>query len=89
VSGTTGAGTARSDAPGGGYDYDTLADDLAALLQSLDLRDVTLVGNSMGCDEIVPYLSRHGRERVALIAWVAAALPALCTTPDNPGAMDL
>jgi len=81
-------GHGRSDTPGGGYDYDTLAGDLAVLLETLDLRGVTLVGHSMGGGEIVRYLSRHGRDRVARIALVAAPLPALCATPDNPEAMD-
>src|SRR5262249_42307160 len=65
-----------------------LAGDLAVLLEALDLRDVTLVGHSMGGGEIVRYLSRRGRERVARIALIAAPLPGLCATPDNPGAMD-
>ena len=54
------------------------------LLETFDLRGVTLVGHSMGGGEIVRYLSRHGRDRVARIALVAAPLPALCATPDNP-----
>jgi len=54
-------GHGRSDQPARGYDFDTLADDLSALLERLDLRDVTLVGHSMGCGEIVRYLSRHDR----------------------------
>jgi len=77
-------GHGRSDAPGGGYDYDALA----VLLETLDLRDVRLVGHSMGGGEIVRYLSRRGRERVARIALIAAPLPALCATPDNPGPID-
>jgi len=81
-------GHGRSDAPGGGYDYDTLAGDLAVLLETLDLRGVTLVGHSMGGGEIVGYLSRHGRERVARIALIAAPLSGLCATPDNPGPID-
>ena len=81
-------GHGRSDAPGGGYDYDTLAGDLAVLLETLDQRGVTLAGHSMGGGEIVRYLSRRGRERVARIALIAAPLPGLCATPDNPGAMD-
>jgi len=56
-------GHGRSDAPGGGYDYDTLAGDLAVLLEALDLREVTLVGHSMGGGEIVRYLSRHRRHQ--------------------------
>jgi len=55
-------GHGRSDDPGSGYEYDTLADDLAALLVHLDLKGVTLVGNSIGCCEIVRSLSRHGTD---------------------------
>src|SRR5439155_21017414 len=81
-------GHGRSDVPGSGYDYDTLADDLAGLLQTLDLRGVTLVGHSMGGGEIVRYLTRHGRDRVTRIALVAATIPALLATPENPIGLD-
>lgn len=64
-------GHGRSDDPGHSYDFDTLADDLAALLEHLDLRDVVLVGHSMGCAEIARYLLRHGTERVAKTAMVS------------------
>ncbi len=53
-------GHGRSDDPGCGFDFDTLADDLAAVLEALDLRSATLVGFSMGTAEIVRYLTRHG-----------------------------
>jgi non-heme chloroperoxidase len=81
-------GHGRSDVPGSGYDYDTLADDLAGLLQTLDLRGVTLVGHSMGGGEIVRYLTRHGRDRVTSIALVAATVPALLATPESPVGLD-
>src|SRR5262249_22029572 len=58
-------GHGRSSDPGRGYDFDTLADDLAMVLDRLDLRDATLVGHSMGGGEIARYLSRHGKARVA------------------------
>ena len=58
-------GHGRSGDPGRGYDYDTLSDDLAALLERLNLREVTLVGHSMGGGEIVRYLTRHGSGRVS------------------------
>src|SRR5471032_331792 len=61
-------GHGRSTDPGRGYDFDTLADDLAAVIEALYLRRVTLVGHSMGCNEIVLYPSRHGSARVARIA---------------------
>ena len=78
-------GHGRSDVPRTGYDCDTLADDLAALLKELDLNEVTLVGHSVGSGEIVRYLSRHGSSRVAKVALVApAATPFVMKTADNP-----
>ncbi len=58
-------GFGRSSQPWSGYDYDTLADDLKALLDKLDLHEVTLVGFSMGGGEVARYMSRHGGARVA------------------------
>jgi non-heme chloroperoxidase len=81
-------GHGRSSDPGRGFDYNTLADDLAALLEQLDLREVTLVGHSMGGGEIVRYLSRHGAGRVARVVLVGAALPFLLKTSDNPDGVD-
>lgn len=81
-------GCGGSDQPWGGYDYDTLADDLAALLDRLDLRGVALVGHSMGCGDTARYLSRHGTDRVARVALVAPTLPFLLKTADNPGGLD-
>ena len=78
-------GHGRSSQPGGGYDYDTLADDLAAVLDALDLRGVTLVGMSMAGGEITRYLTRHGAARVARVIYVAtAATPYRTRTSDNP-----
>jgi len=78
-------GHGRSSHSGGGYDYDTLADDLAVLLGSLDLRDVTLVGMSMAGGEMVRYLTRRGAERIARLVFVAtAATPFPTQTADNP-----
>jgi pimeloyl-ACP methyl ester carboxylesterase len=65
----TAAVMAARATPGHGYDFDTLADDLACVLDTLDLRDVTLVGHSMGCGEIARYLSRH-RFSADLLAFV-------------------
>jgi non-heme chloroperoxidase len=53
----------RSDRHGRGWAMDLLADDLADLLEHLELTDVTLVGHSLGCSEIVRYLTRHGKQR--------------------------
>jgi len=81
-------GHGRSDEPGAGYDYDSLADDLAAVIAGRDLHDVTLVGHSMGCGEIVRYLSRHGNGRVARVVLVAPSMPCLVKSPDNPDGVD-
>ena len=81
-------GHGRSDWPWNGYDYDTLADDLAALIEHLDLRNVTLVGHSMGGGEVIRYLSRHGSSRVAQIALIAATAPFPMKTDDNPIGID-
>jgi non-heme chloroperoxidase len=77
-------GHGRSDDPGRGYDYDRLSEDLAVLLDSLDLRDVTLVAHSMGSGEAIRYLTRHGSERVARLVLVAPTTPYLLHAPDNP-----
>ena len=63
-------GHGRSGAPGGRYNFNTLADDLARVIESLDLRDVTLAGHSLGRCEITHYLSRHDAGRVARIAFL-------------------
>jgi pimeloyl-ACP methyl ester carboxylesterase len=81
-------GHGRSSDPGRGYDYDTLAGDLAAVIERLNLREVTLVGHSMGCGVIVRYLSRHGAGRVARVALVSPTLPFLLKTEDNPDGVD-
>ncbi|MBC7805631.1 MAG: alpha/beta hydrolase [Akkermansiaceae bacterium] len=81
-------GGGRSDQPWDGYDYDTLADDLATVMGKLDLWDVTLVGHSMGCAEIARYLSRHGSRRVAKTVLLAPTTPCLVKTPDNPDGVD-
>jgi pimeloyl-ACP methyl ester carboxylesterase len=81
-------GHGRSDDPGRGYDYDSLADDLAALLAQLDLHDVTLISHSMGSGEIVRYLSRHGSQRVTRIVLVSPTTPFVQRTADNPDGVD-
>jgi non-heme chloroperoxidase len=68
-------GHGRSSDPGRGYDYDRLADDLAAVIDRLDLHDVTLVGFSMGNGEAVRYLSRHGSSRIARLVMVSTIPP--------------
>lgn len=77
-------GHGHSDDPGDGYDFDTLADDLAALMEYLNLRNVTLVGHSMGGGEVIRYLTRHGNDRVDRAVLVAAIVPFMMKTEDNP-----
>ena len=67
-----------------GYDYDTFAADLNALLETLDLRDVILVGFSMGTGELARYVARHGHDRVAALAFLASLEPFLVARDDNP-----
>ena len=81
-------GHGQSTRPAGGYDYETLSADLAALLDRLDLRDVTLVGHSMGSGEVVRYLARHGTGRVARVLLVAPTTPFPLKTADNPEGLD-
>jgi len=82
-------GFGASSKPWTGYDYDTMASDLNDLLTALDLRDVTLVGFSMGGGEVARYMSRYGTGtdttgRVAKAALVSAVTPFLVQTDDNP-----
>jgi pimeloyl-ACP methyl ester carboxylesterase len=78
-------GHGRSSKPNSGYDCDTLADDLSALLTQLDLHGVTLVSHSFGSAEVVRYLTRHGAGRIEKVVLIApAALPFVMKTADNP-----
>ncbi len=77
-------GFGRSDKPSSGFDYDHLADDLAGVIQDLDLRDATLVGFSMGGGEVARYISRHGQGRLHSVVFAAAVTPYMLKTPDNP-----
>jgi pimeloyl-ACP methyl ester carboxylesterase len=81
-------GFGKSDQPWGDYDYDTLADDLATLLDSLELTGVTLVGFSMGGGEVARYLSLYGSERVSQAVLISAVTPFLLKTEDNPDGVD-
>ena len=77
-------GFGRSDKPTGGYDYDTFADDLQAILETLNVTDATLVGFSMGGGEVARYVSRFGQERLHSVVFASAVPPFLLTKPDNP-----
>lgn len=81
-------GFGRSDQPFDGYDYDTLSDDLKAVLDHYDLRDVVLVGFSMGGGEVARYMKRHGGARVSKAVLVSAVTPFLLKTADNPDGVD-
>ncbi|MBY6684509.1 alpha/beta hydrolase [Rhodococcus sp. BP-149] len=82
-------GFGSSSQPESGYDYDTFAADLSVLLETLDLRDVTLVGFSMGGGEVVRYLAKYGSDRIAKAVLAGAVPPYLYKSEDNPdGGLD-
>ncbi|WP_102959535.1 alpha/beta fold hydrolase [Mangrovicella endophytica] len=81
-------GFGRSSQPFSGYDYDTLTDDLATVLETLDLEAATLVGFSMGGGEVARYMSRYGSGRVKKAVLVAAVTPYLVKADDNPEGVD-
>ena len=78
-------GFGASSQPWTGYDYDTFAQDLEALLKHLSLEKVTLVGFSMGGGEVARYIGRYGTQRIAGAVFAAAVTPYLFKGPDNPG----
>jgi len=82
-------GHGRSSQPWDGNDMDTYADDLAHLIEALDLRNVTLVGHSTGGGEVVRYIGRHGSARVAKAVLIGAVPPLMLKTPANPGGLPL
>ena len=78
-------GFGRSDQPSEGYDYDTFADDLAAVIDSqAGGQDVALVGFSMGGGEVARYLSRHQGKGVSKVALISSVVPYMLQTEDNP-----
>ena len=82
-------GHGRSSQPWAGNDMDTYADDLAALVQALDLKDATHVGHSTGGGEVVRYIARHGTTRVSKVVLISAIAPLMLQTPANPGGLPL
>ncbi len=76
-------GFGKSDRPQHGYDYDSLAADLKALIEELDLDKVSLVGFSMGGGEVVRYISRYGSDKIERIVLISAVTPFMLKTDDN------
>jgi non-heme chloroperoxidase len=81
-------GFGSSSQPSVGYDYETFTDDLHKLITTLDLRDMVLVGFSMGTGEVTRYLSKYGSERVSKAVLMAPVPPFLLKTDDNPEGVD-
>jgi pimeloyl-ACP methyl ester carboxylesterase len=81
-------GFGRSGQPWDGYDYDTFAADLNAVMEELELEDATLVGFSMGGGEVIRYLSEYGAARVSRAVLLSAVTPYLLKTTDNPDGVD-
>lgn len=77
-------GFGRSDQPWSGYDYDTLSDDLADVMNFCDAKDATIVGFSMGGGEVARYMSRHKGKNVKQAALISSVVPFMLKTPDNP-----
>src|SRR6185436_14678129 len=82
-------GHGRSSQASSGNDMNGYADDLATVIEALDLRDVTLVGHSTGGGEVARYIGRHGTKRVARAVLIAAVPPLLLQTPANPAGLPL
>jgi non-heme chloroperoxidase len=82
-------GHGRSSQTWHGNEMDTYADDLATLIETLDLRELTLVGHSTGGGEIVRYLGRHGTTRATGLVLVSAVPPMMLRTDDNPGGLPI
>jgi non-heme chloroperoxidase len=82
-------GHGRSSQPWHGNEMDTYADDLAQLLEMLDLKDAVVIGFSTGGGEVARYIGRHGTKRVAKAALVSAVPPLMLKTPANPGGLPI
>jgi non-heme chloroperoxidase len=82
-------GHGRSSQPWNGNDMDTYADDLATLIETLDLQNVVLVGFSTGGGEVTRYIGRHGTRRVAKAALISSVPPLMLKTPANPGGLPI
>lgn len=81
-------GFGRSSQPWSGYDYDTLADDLAAVIEQTGAKDAVVAGFSMGGGEVARYMSRHGGKSVSQAVLVSSVVPYMLKTTDNPDGTD-
>jgi len=81
-------GFGRSEQPWDGYNYDTLADDLATVIEETGAQDATIVGFSMGGGEVARYMSRHNGAHVIKAALISSVVPYLLKTTDNPNGVD-
>ena len=81
-------GHGRSSQPSSGNDMNGYADDLAAVIEALDLKEATLVGHSTGGGEVARYIARHGTTRVAKAVLLAAVPPLMLKTPANPEGLE-
>jgi non-heme chloroperoxidase len=81
-------GFGRSSQPWSGYDYDTLADDLAAVIEQTGAQDAVVAGFSMGGGEVARYMSRHGGKGVSKAILIASVVPYMLKTGDNPEGTD-
>lgn len=81
-------GFGRSDQPWNGYDYDTLTDDLASVIEGTGATDAAVFGFSMGGGEVARYMSRHGGKNVVQAGLVASVVPFMLKTADNPDGTD-
>lgn len=82
-------GHGRSGQSWGGNNLDTYADDLAELIETLDLKDITLVGHSTGGGEVTRYIGRHGTKRVAKLVLIGAIPPVMLKSEKNPGGLPI
>jgi non-heme chloroperoxidase len=82
-------GHGRSSQPWHGNEMDTYADDLAALIDKLDLKNAVLIGFSTGGGEVARYVGRHGTKRLAKLALISAVPPLMLKTPANPGGLPI
>lgn len=81
-------GHGRSDRDGAPYNYDSYAEELKELIEHLDLSEVTFVGHSMGCGNIIRYLTQYSSKRISRMVLIAPPLPYLLKTEDNPHGVD-